>query len=219
MVKLAEPSPWWDSNTFSAFIGAVVGGLLVMVGQTAGAKLARGKLHRNSLVRLERRCQDYLNEVLTNKRLAGDTKRAAEKAALFWHLPNPFEVDRSFAVDIFDIDLGKRVVSLNTHLARFNHDLEHFGRARESLQGAHLAGTLPLAVWQDAMQKEAPHWGDLEKYLDQVDDEVRDIFAREVLLVAQYDSLRAALLRCGGLAQLPQLVDAFRCFSGARGPK
>jgi hypothetical protein len=201
-VKLAEPSPWWDSNMFSAFIGAVIGALLVMIGQAAGAKLARGKLHRNSLVRLERRCQDYLNEILTNKRLAGDTKRACEKAALFWHLPNPFEVDRSFAVDIFDIDLAKRVTSLNTSIARYNHDLEHLGLAREGLQGAHLAGTLPLDVWKDAMKKQAEHWADIESFLDKADDEVRDIFAREVLLVAQYDSFRATLLRFFGLGKL-----------------
>jgi hypothetical protein len=198
-VKLAERSPWWESKMLTAFGAALIGGLLVIVSQAAGARLARGKLHRNTLVRLDRLCQDYLNEILSNKRLALDAKKAAEDKALFWHLPHPFKVDPSFAVDIFDRDMVRRVASVNTDLSRYNRDLERLGRARDSLQTAHLAGTLPLPVWEDAMTKEAPRWGAFATHLDALDKSVRDVYVRAVLLVKQYDGFPARLLRFLGL--------------------
>ena len=201
-VKNAEPSPWWDSNMFSAFLGALVGGLLAVMSQAAGARLALGLRHRNTLVRLERICHDLLNEIISNKSLAADAKAAAAKAAVFWHLPNRFDVDKSFTMDIIDIDLVNRVGSLNTNLTRYNHDLEHLGQARESLQSAYLAVTLPQADWEKAMHLEAPHWDEIAVHLDAVDGMVRDVCVRAVLLVGQYDGRRARLLRFFGLGVL-----------------
>ena len=91
---------------------------------------------------------------------------------------------------IMDLDLVKRVAGLNTDLARYNRDVQHLGRARDSLQTAHLADTLPLPAWQEAMKAEAPHWGDIAKHLDAVDNDVRDVCVRAILLVFQYDSVR-----------------------------
>ena len=92
--------------------------------------------------------------------------------------------------------------SLNTDLTRYNHDLEHLGQARESLQSAYLAVTLPQADWEKAMHMEAPHWDEIAAHLDAVDGMVRDVCVRAVLLVGQYDGRRARLLRFFGLGIL-----------------
>ena len=198
-VRLAERPRWWESNVLTAFGSALLGGFLVIFSQAARDRLARGKLHRNTLVRLDRQCTNYLNEILTNKRLALDAKKAAEETALFWQLPHPFKVDPSFTIDIFDRDLVKRVVGVNTDLSRYNQALEGLSRARYSLQTAHLAGTLPPPVWPDAMEKEAPRWQALATHLGALDGNVRDVYVRAVLLVGQYDGFRAGLLRFFGL--------------------
>lgn len=198
-VRLADRPPWWDSNAFSAFGGAVIGGLLVIIGEASRARLKRGNVHRSSLARLERMCHDYLNQIITNKRLAGDAQKAGEMTAVFWHLPNPFEIDRSFTLDIIDLDMNKRVAGLNTDLLRYNNDIAHLSRAHDALQTSHLGGTLPLAFWQEAIKAHAVHWGDIAKHLDAIDGLVRDVCVRSYLLVFQYDSRRASLLRFFGL--------------------
>jgi len=203
-VKLADRPPWWESNTFSAFGGALLGGLLVIIGEAARARLRRGGQHRTSLARLERVCVDYLNEILTNRRLARDAFMASAATALYWHLPNPFEIDRSFATDIMDLDTNKLTAAMNTDLLRYNYDIAKLGRARDALQTAHLADTLPLPVWQEAMRLEAPKWQRIATHLGIVDDLVRDVQVRAVLLVYQYDSRRVApaLFRARHLSHL-----------------
>lgn len=193
------PQAWWDTNTFSALAGAIIGGLLVVVAEAARARLARGTLHRTSLVRLERACAAYLKEVTLNMGYALMAENAAGRATLFWKLPHPFEIETSFAVDIFDLDMNKRVASVNNNFMRYNRTVDHLRRVRESLQAAQLGGTLDPEVWVHATRQEGPQWAALQVFLSRLDDSIRDLKVRAVLMVEQYDSLPAQVMRCFGL--------------------
>ena len=198
----------------AAFFGAFFAFLFTRVGEWLAAKLARGKVHRNALVRLDRLTTDYLNDIITNRRLAEDSQKATASAHLYWKFPHAFEVDRSYAIEVFDIDMTMLIVGMNTNLRRYNHDVEDLRRAHNDLQRAHLDGTLPLDAWTDTMGRMAPHWGELAGFLDNVKDEVCNIKVQAYLLVRQYDSRRARWLRCLGIVSSwpldPKVVEAER---------
>ena len=195
----------------SAFFGAFFAFLFTRVGEWLSAKLARGKVHRNALVRLERVTQEYLNEIITNRRLAADSQRATANGHLYWKFPHLFSVDRSFLVDVLDIDMVQRIMGMNIHLSRYNHDVEDLRRTHDDLQKVHLGGNLPIDVWNETMQRESPHWGDLAVFQDDLETEVAEICVRAILLVQQYDCRAAQLQRLWGhVTTWPLADDAVR---------
>lgn len=191
--------PW--ALLASAFFGGSFAFLFARIGEWLTARLARGKVHRNALVRLERLTTDYLNAIITNKRLASDSEAATRSAHLYWKFPHTFEIDRSYAVDVFDVEMSNLIVGMTTDLGRYNNDVEDLRRAHADLQHAHLGRTLPAEEWKEASSRMAPHWGQFVGILDKMDGDIRNILVRAVLLVNQYDSRRARWLRVIGIVR------------------
>lgn len=198
----------------SAFFGACFAFLFTQLSAWLSDRWARGKVHRNALVRLERIGIDYLNEIITNRRLAAESAATTARASLYWRFPHTFEVDRNFSIELLDLDMAISIAKLNTDLRRYNHDVETLCRAHADLQHAHLGQTLPLGDWQEAMGRMAPHWGEFEDFFGALDDSIRDILVRARLLVAQYDGGQAQRLRWVGQVKTwplePQAVQAER---------
>ena len=205
-VRNAEPTPWWDSGFFSgllgAVVGAVIGGIFLLLGQAAEARRKRWQRHRESLARLERRCVDYLNQIISEKRLAAQASAAAEAKAVSWRFPHVFAVEPSFTVDIMDLDMNVRVAILNTEFALYNRDVEDLVRCRQGLQPLFLEGKIPDDLWRQVMATEAAVWKDMGPHLEAVDELVRDLKVRAVILVEQFDSEPSARRRFFGLGKM-----------------
>lgn len=183
----------------SAFFGAFFAFLFARYGDWLSGRVARGKVHRTALVRLERVLIDYLNDIITNRKLAFASQKATAAGHLYWKFPHTFEVDKSYTMEVFDIEMTKLIVGLNTNLRRYNYDVEDLRRAHSDLQQAHLGQTLPIDDWKEAMGRMAPHWGELAGFLDDAEDEVCNVKVCAYLFVKQYDSTRAAWLRWFGI--------------------
>lgn len=192
----------------SAFFGAFFAFLFTRLGGWLTGKLARGKEHKRALARTERLCQDYLNDIITNKKLTGRAVEALAAGVPYWQFPHPFAIDQSLTMEIIDLDMATRVASVNTRLRRFNRNVEDFRRAHDDLQKAMLAQSIPGDVWAAASQRAAPLWSEFVPFLDHLDNEVRDLCTRAVLLVRQYESRRARLLRAVGILRCWRLREA-----------
>lgn len=182
----------------SAFFGAFFAFIFTQISKWLSERRARGKAHRDALVRLERVTTDFLNDLITNRRLAAESAAATTRASLYWRFPHTFEVDRSFSMELVDLDMTIRVAKLNTDLRRYNNDVDVLSRAHADLQHARLSQTLPLGDWEEAMKRMAPHWAEFETFFAALDDSIRDTLIRARLLVAQFDGLRARRLRSLG---------------------
>jgi hypothetical protein len=79
-LKLAD-RPWWESSLIGALLGVLLGSLVTGVVtlrlQVAAEARARAGQHRDSLARLERRCIDYLNQIISNRNRAHEAQSAA----------------------------------------------------------------------------------------------------------------------------------------------
>lgn len=196
---LSDPRPWWESNLVAAVLGVLIGSAVTFASEVAREKRARSTKHRESLARLERTCTDYLNEIISNRRRAREAEAAARRGSLFWHFPHAFAVDQRFASEILDLDLNNRVMVCNLEMSRFNYDTERLRQAHDDLQRVLLAEQLPLNVWNQSAANEAVRWAELADHLDTVEELVRDISVRSILLVEQYDSAAARRRRLYGL--------------------
>ena len=104
----------------SAFFGAFFAFLFTRIGEWLTGKRARGEEHKRALVRVERLCQDYLNDIITNKNLTGRAVDALTAGVPYWQFPHPFTIDQGLTVEIIDLRMVERVASVNTMLRRFN---------------------------------------------------------------------------------------------------
>lgn len=194
--------PWWASNVVVAFGAAVLGAVVGYASVLAKANLDIGATHRRALARMERLAVAHLNDLISNRNRITDLQGAAEKGELFWSSPHPMIVDPVFTMEVFDLDLAIKVSGLNTDISRYNRNLEARNRAHFGFLEALLAGDLSEAVWLAATRRMAPSWSVVTAHLDAIDKDVREIKARCVLLVRQYDSRKANLRRFFGFGNI-----------------
>jgi len=187
----ADVSAAIASAFFGAFAGALFGFFSKLVWEFLSGRWARGKLHRNACARLEHLCVNYLNEINVNLRLAGEARRAAGLTALRWQAPEPFQVDRSYGIDVLSLDLTARIAAVMTDMSRYNGDLRNIAAGHEGLQSALLAQQITPELWQQACADQERVWGVIQEKLQHLDDLVRDLKVRAQLFVQQYESPRA----------------------------
>jgi hypothetical protein len=103
--------------------------------------------------------------------------------------------------EILDLELNILVTEVNTIMFRFNHAVQRHQRAHDDMQRTFLDRKLPDQVWERYCEASIANWVDLVRYLDELDGKIREVKARAVLLVRQYDSPGDRRRRSNGLGK------------------
>jgi hypothetical protein len=202
----AAGSPLWTAA--GAFLGVFLGFLFARLGEFLKTQHERGRSYRSALERLYNTANEYINDVAEMINRAAHAGAGAQRGALSWIYPCELPIDRSYYEALLDAKLVDLLITFNIMLARYNRMAVDVRQSSIGVQDAYVAGKLPEESWREFLRQQGANLDRIRKFLSVVDDRVRDLAVRSILLKAQFTGRRARLFRMIGILRLWPLEEA-----------